>query len=273
MKDPATKRFIHDYMAFNKSLRLPHPYFQQIEYLKVNSMIIKEVLKRRHFKILDVGSGAGHLIQGLSAASKGCIALDIEFERLVGLRRKNSSIGCICADGDKSLPFKSNVFDVVIASELLEHLNDPNGFFWEISRVLKSNGILVLTTPNSNNLTYRIVRAMPKPLALSLAKKLDLDMKLHPALLGEKSMDYEDPHAHKVEGYSRKDLLKLGSEHGLKIICLKSFGLPIPDKAYFHLPKSLTRFIVRHIEDHFPGPLRHFIVYEKQINTRKTIDA
>lgn len=273
MTDSATKRFIQDYMSFNSSLKIPHPYFQQIQYIKVNSMIIKEVLKRRHLKILDVGSGAGHLINGLSAVSKGCVALDIEYERSIMLREKNPSIDGVCADVDKGFPFKGNVFDVIIASELLEHLNDPNGFFNEISRLLKDEGTLVLTTPNSNNLTYRIVRAMPKPFTLSLGKKLNLDMKLHPGLLGEKSMNCADPHVHKVEGYSKKELFTMGKEHGLKVIFLKSFGIPIPDKTYSRLPNFLTKFIVRHIEDHFPGPLRHLIVYEKQINTRKTINA
>lgn len=273
MRDSATKRFIQDYMSFNSSLKKPHPYFQQIEYIKVNSMIIKEVLKRRHLRILDVGSGAGHLINGLSAVSKGCVALDIEFKRSVMLREKNHSVNGICADVDRGFPFKSNIFDVVIASELLEHLNDPNGFFKETSRVLKDKGTLVLTTPNSNNLSYRIIRTMPRSFTFSIANKLGLDMKLHPALLGQKFMNCADPHAHKVEGYSKKELFSMGKEYGLKVIYLKSFGIPIPDKTYSRLPKSLTRFIIRHIEDHFPGPLRHLIVYEKQINTRKTINA
>lgn len=264
MTDPATKCFIQDYMAFNKSLKIPHPYFQQIEYVKVNSMIIKEVLKHRHERIVDVGSGIGHLIHGLSAVSDGCFALDIEAKRLILVRRKNPAIAGIYADGEKGLPFKDAALDVVIASELLEHLNHPERFFREVARVLKNGGILVLTTPNSDNLTYRVLRAMPRGMAYRIAKRFGIDMKLHPGLLPEKEVDSADPHAHKVEGYTRKELLHMGKNHGLRIIYLKSFGLPLPDKAYSRLPNSLIKFIVWYIEDHFPFALRHLMVYENK---------
>lgn len=264
MNDPATKRFTKDYMALNQSLRIPHPYFQQIEYVKVNSMIIKEVLKHRHQRILDVGSGAGHLIHGLSAVSRGCVALDIETDRLILLRKKNPDIRGIAANGEKGLPFKANVFDVIIASEVLEHLNHPEKFFEEVTRVLKEDGILIITTPNSDNLTYRILRAMPKGIAHSIAQSYGLDLKLHPGLLGGRRVDSSDPHVHKVEGYSKKELLELGKLYGLRTNYLRSFGLPMPDKAYSRLPKPLTRFIVTYIEDHIPFALRHLIVYKNK---------
>lgn len=262
--DPATKRFTQDYMAFNDSLKIPHPYFQQIEYLKVNSMIIKEVLKYDPERILDVGSGAGHLINGLSAVSRGCVALDIELEWLTLLRKKNPDIMGIAANGEKGLPFKANVFDVVIASEVLEHLNHPEKFFEEVTRVLKDDGILIITTPNSNNLTYRILRAMPKGMAHSIAQSYGLDLRLHPGFLGGKRVDSTNPNVHKVEGYSKKELLELGKLFGLSTNYLKSFGLPMPDKAFSRLPKPLTRFIVMHVEDHIPFALRLLIVYKNK---------
>lgn len=264
MTDPATKRFTKDYMAFNQSLRIPHPYFQQIEYVKVNSMIIKEVLKHGHERILDVGSGAGHLIHGLSAVSRGCVALDIEAKWLILLRKKNPAIRGIAANGEKGLPFKDAIFDVVIASEVLEHLNHPEKFFEEVTRVLKDGGILIITTPNSDNLTYRILRAMPKGMAHSIAKSYGLDLRLHPGLLGGKRVDSSNPHVHKVEGYTKKELLEMGKLYGLRTNYFKSFGLPMPDKAFSRLPKPLTRFIVIHVEDHFPFALRHLIVYKNK---------
>ncbi len=264
MSDPATTRFFQDYMAYNKSLKIPHPYFQQIQYVKINSMIIKEVLKRKHERILDAGSGEGHLVHGLSAISNDCVALDIEAERLASLERKNPKIKCVQANVESGLPFKSNFFDAIIASELLEHLNSPRGFYKEVSRVLKNTGIFILTTPNCDNLANRLLRRLPQRTALSLAKKAGADLMLHPELAEDDIIDRHNPHLHKVEGYTRKQLQLMGKEQGLKTVFYRSFGLPVPDSAYSRLPKGLTRFIVNHMEDHIPYALRHLIVYENK---------
>lgn len=264
MTNPAIKRFREDYVVFNKGLKIPHPYFQQIEYIKLNSMIIKEVVFRKHDRILDIGCGAGHLIHGLSAVSNGCVALDIEGQRLKGINKKNPNISCIQANGEDGLPFKSNTFDVVIASELLEHLNNPVNFYREVVRILRNKGILILSTPNSDNLTFKILRRLPKTLTISMAKKAGADLNLHPEFSGDKALDRKNPHLHKVEGYTQKQLLEFGRDCNLEATFLRTFGLAIPDRTYSYLPKTLTRVIVNHIEDHVPYGLRHIVVYENK---------
>ena len=264
MIDAATKCFIQDYEAYKKGLKFPHPYFQQIQYVKVNSLIIQHVLERKHDRILDVGSATGHLIQGLSAISEGCVALDIEIEWLKDINKKNPRIACVSTDVEGGLPFKENTFDVVIASELLEHLNKPERFFEEVSRVLKRKGTFILTTPNRDNLSYKIFSVLPKSLAVPLAKKTGVDLNLHPELLDYEELDPRNPHVHKVEGFTQKELQNLGKDHSLMIIFARCFGLAIPDRTYSYVPKALTRFIVNKIEDHVPYALRHLIVYENK---------
>lgn len=62
-------------------------------------------------------------------------------------RLKKRGYGCVVADAeDFSLPHK---FDVVVASEIIEHLSN-NGLFLECAkRHLRRDGILILTTPNA----------------------------------------------------------------------------------------------------------------------------
>ncbi|MBW3012946.1 class I SAM-dependent methyltransferase [Candidatus Woesearchaeota archaeon] len=60
------------------------------------------------------------------------------------------------ADITKGFPYEDNKFAVVYAAEILEHVFDTDFFIKECHRILKKNGILLLTTPNSVPLHSRI---------------------------------------------------------------------------------------------------------------------
>ncbi len=47
----------------------------------------------------------------------------------------------------ESLPFRETAFDAVICSEMLEHVIDPKSVLEEIQRILKPNGILLISVP------------------------------------------------------------------------------------------------------------------------------
>ncbi|MBR9677239.1 class I SAM-dependent methyltransferase [Candidatus Woesearchaeota archaeon] len=59
-------------------------------------------------------------------------------------------------DLEKPLPFKNNTFDRVMAGEIIEHLKETDQLIKECKRVLKSNGLLVGSTPNASNIRQRI---------------------------------------------------------------------------------------------------------------------
>ncbi|MBU0757904.1 MAG: class I SAM-dependent methyltransferase [Nanoarchaeota archaeon] len=48
------------------------------------------------------------------------------------------------------LDFEDNTFDVVVASQVLEHVKELNKALAEIKRVLKKDGVLVMDTPNNS---------------------------------------------------------------------------------------------------------------------------
>jgi len=59
-------------------------------------------------------------------------------------------------DMNKNLPYKSNVFDIVTCIEGIEHIENPHHIIREFNRVLKQNGLLIITTPNILNIKSRI---------------------------------------------------------------------------------------------------------------------
>jgi SAM-dependent methyltransferase len=57
---------------------------------------------------------------------------------------------------EERFPFKDNSFDLILFSEVMEHLlGSPSVYLSEIKRVLKPRGFLVLTTPNASHLKNR----------------------------------------------------------------------------------------------------------------------
>ena len=99
-------------------------------------------------KVLDVGCSCGTLHSLIS--NKNVYGLDIED---CGNIKENFYIG-----DAQGMPFDDNFFDTVVAGELIEHLENPEKFLTEAKRVLKKDGILIISTPNKKSLVNRIFR-------------------------------------------------------------------------------------------------------------------
>jgi len=119
--------------------------------LALINFIGKENIKNK--SILDIGCGLGWLEYCLADESKKIIGIDLDKENIkTGMKYvKRKNVSFKVADALK-LPIKTRTKDIVVSSEILEHL--PKGseaiFFREVNRVLKNGGFLYLTTPFDN---------------------------------------------------------------------------------------------------------------------------
>ncbi len=59
------------------------------------------------------------------------------------------------------IPYPDQVFDVVFADNVVEHLADPLGVFREVHRVLKPGGVFLFKTPNKTHYMPTIARLTP----------------------------------------------------------------------------------------------------------------
>jgi len=89
-------------------------------------------------RTLDVGS-----LYGLVTNGKDVVALDIIKTYL----QQNIHDNKVLADASH-IPFVNDTFDTVVSTEILEHLEQPKKAIAEINRVLKHNGISIMSVPN-----------------------------------------------------------------------------------------------------------------------------
>jgi 2-polyprenyl-3-methyl-5-hydroxy-6-metoxy-1,4-benzoquinol methylase len=103
--------------------------------------------------VLDVGvvehtreacESSGWLHRRLRSSASRCLGVDILADEIDHLREKGFDV--ICADiTAKPLP---EIFDVIVAGEVLEHIEVPGAFMSNCAQMLRPGGRLIVTVPN-----------------------------------------------------------------------------------------------------------------------------
>lgn len=100
-------------------------------------------------KLLELGSAPYHLTYLLKECDIHITGVDIAPERFKDFISDNELNIHKCNIEVEQLPFKDNQFDCILFNEIFEHLRiNPIDTLTEINRVLKNDGVLILTTPN-----------------------------------------------------------------------------------------------------------------------------
>ncbi len=98
-------------------------------------------------EVLDIGAGTGRLTNILAQKGAKVTALDVSRKMLEVLHRKNLLIKIIIGDAENLL-FKDKSFDLVVSTFLIIHLKDLTKYFNEVYRILKNDGLFLLTNIN-----------------------------------------------------------------------------------------------------------------------------
>jgi 2-polyprenyl-3-methyl-5-hydroxy-6-metoxy-1,4-benzoquinol methylase len=105
--------------------------------------------------ILDVGCRAGNLTQHYAKGNR-VTGADVDRNALKLFEERLGTKGHWVDVDSEPLPFASESFDVVVFSEVMEHVRFPQKALGEIQRVLRSGGRLVGSVPNSFRLRNRL---------------------------------------------------------------------------------------------------------------------
>lgn len=112
---------------------------------------------RQTRRMLDVGFGAGGLLR--VARAKGWEPHGVELSRASVERARAADIGEVQLGDFREVPLEPGSFDVVVMSELVEHLPDPEPYLARAAEVLRPGGLLYATTPHGRGLSGRLLGA------------------------------------------------------------------------------------------------------------------
>lgn len=116
--------------------------------------------------VLDIGCGSALAADRLLDCEATYVGLDFGGHHIVSAAKRHRDAPralrtwFVRGDGER-LPVADGAVDVVIFTEVIEHLLRPELAVWEIARVLKPGGVLVMTTNNASEMPLRFPLSDP----------------------------------------------------------------------------------------------------------------
>ena len=176
-------------------------------------------------RILDTGCGKAWVAELFCPKGFDVVSMDISVENTSRALKKfpfpNHS--ALVADA-YALPFKKNSFDYVIASEVIEHVARPALFFQNLFSILKPGGILLITTPYKEKISYSLCIHCNRPTPFNAHLHSFDEHKLQSLYNGKDIKNFE------FKTFGNKLLIHLRMHH-----ILKYFG--------FHFWRAIDRFM------------------------------
>jgi SAM-dependent methyltransferase len=117
-------------------------------------------------RMLNLGCGEGDLDAVLAAYAQALDCCDVNEADVEHARRINGDLRNVRyrVEDAARLPYPDGAFDVVVSTDVIEHVDDPQAMLNEVERVLASAGSLVLTCPSAAfPATYDPINALLRP--------------------------------------------------------------------------------------------------------------
>lgn len=185
---------------------------------RVENAIKKAPLAQR-LRALEVGPGSGIYLPLLCQEFKNVTAVDIEQVHIDELGRHTNrfqNLRLVLADFTQLQC--EDQFDLVLCSEVIEHVSDPASFMRALSRAVKPGGVLVLSTPQPWSWMEATCRLGLSPLMIGLVRRV-----------------YREPvlKTGHISLMSKKKLVALLNKFGFVPTHTEFFGLYFPILAEF----------------------------------------
>jgi SAM-dependent methyltransferase len=144
----------HRYWKFMdevKRVKNPLNYLAEEEntYWAVQKAVSEFARVNNNPRIVEIGNGLGYLTYSFRKAGFNIVGLDIS-ETAVNMARQRFGDYYIAGDLFKYSVENSGLFDIVILTEVIEHVENITQFILALSKLLQPDGQIILTTPNKS---------------------------------------------------------------------------------------------------------------------------
>lgn len=124
---------------------MPNDYWSSIEN---STLLLIEKYIKKNDKILDVGVGLGRLMAKINKDVEK-FGVDIDINQLI---KSKDSVN-VCLSKVEEMPYIDDLFDLIVCTDVLEHVIDLNLAIKNIIDCLKPNGKLIIRVPYKENLS------------------------------------------------------------------------------------------------------------------------
>lgn len=147
--------YANDYYNRSKAgfLRTVEKAYVRLSNLYKKAIINRLVDKKPSVKMIDIGSGRGEFLSifGPNYIKEGLELKNVQNKKAIsGIKMHYGKIA------DLDLKYKE--YDVITLWHVVEHLSRPVADLGKLKKFLKDDGFLVVSTPNTNSLGYKIAK-------------------------------------------------------------------------------------------------------------------
>ncbi len=225
-----------------------------------NSLFFQEHLARYRFaseyiqsgRVLDIACGTGYGA-AILASTEGIEVIGVDIFQPTLHRAQNAysdlSISFLAGSGTQ-LPFGSETFHTIVTLETIEHIADDKTFLHELARVLRSDGVCVLSTPNHQ---YSVDRRINNPFHVReyMADELERLLRENFGHVTLHYQGFDQSYQQEVASYQATIQIRKQSLHPMVRYAIDEIYRPI--KAA--IPSKLTNFFIRHLlRTSYPQP-------------------
>lgn len=117
---------------------------------------LKDYRGKHEGTLLEIGCGQGELL--VEAEQLGYDVMGVEYsEHAVGVAQSRLTRGRVLKGEVTDVALEPHSFDVILNTDVIEHVRDVKAFLASIHRLLKPGGVLVMTTISVNTLSHRLL--------------------------------------------------------------------------------------------------------------------
>ena len=159
------------YDLFHKKSHLAHKVISKNNFTYFYILQIINRLRIKKGKVLDIGCGDGTISLFLASNGWSVVGFDVS-KKAVDIANKNAKnlgLRTNCKFFLKDIEKITKIdhkFDLIICSEVLEHLRNDDSLLVILSRTLSENGLIIISVPSTNAPLYK----------LGLAKNFDREV-------------------------------------------------------------------------------------------------